>query len=103
VLRENEKDIINTASRNAKDRLKANFVLSRVATKEGIDVSPDDMKERIQQMAAQYRVTFEKMVSELNEKNVFPQIREEVLIGKVLDFLTSNANVEASSEEAANS
>jgi hypothetical protein len=43
------------------------------------------------------------MVSELNEKNVFPQIREEVLIGKVLDFLTSNANVEASSEEAANS
>ena len=40
VLRENQKDIISAASRNARDRLKANFILTRIAEKEGIEVNP---------------------------------------------------------------
>ncbi len=35
-------------------------------------------------------------MSELEEKERLGQVREEVLMGKVLDFLTSNANVEIS-------
>jgi hypothetical protein len=31
------------------------------------------------------------------------QVREEVLFGKVLDFLTSNANVEIAPEDVVNS
>ncbi len=38
ILRENQKNIISVASRNAKDRLKANFILTRIAEKEGIEV-----------------------------------------------------------------
>src|ERR1700693_6532996 len=34
ILRENQKDIISAASRNARARLKANFILSRIAAKE---------------------------------------------------------------------
>jgi FKBP-type peptidyl-prolyl cis-trans isomerase (trigger factor) len=103
VLRENEKNIINTASRSAKDRLKADFILLRIATKEGIEVNPDELKEHIQLLASRYQVTFEKMLSNLKEKQALPQVHEEVLIGKVLDFLTSNANVETSLEKAAGS
>jgi trigger factor len=103
VLRENQKDIISAASRNARDRLKANFILSRIAEKEGIEVKPQELRERVQILANQYRVKYEKMMSDLEEKRAIGQVREEVLIGKVLDFLTSNANVEIVPEEVVNS
>jgi hypothetical protein len=48
-------------------------------------------------------VSFEKKMSELEQKHAISQVQEEVLIGKVLDFLSSNANVETSSEQAVNS
>jgi trigger factor len=102
-LRENQKDIITAASRNARDRLKANFILTRIAEKESIDVKPQELRERVQILANQYRVKFEKMMSDLEEKRVLGQVREEVLIGKVLDFLTSNANVEIAAEDVVNS
>jgi trigger factor len=102
ILRENQKDIINAASRNAKDRVKANFILTRIAEAEGIEVNANELKERVQELAAQYRMTFEKMMAELEGKGAIPQVREEILIGKVLDFLTSNANIETSSEAVAN-
>jgi FKBP-type peptidyl-prolyl cis-trans isomerase (trigger factor) len=103
VLRENQKDIISAASRNARDRLKANFILTRIAEKEGIDVKPQELRERVQILANQYRVKFEKMMSDLEEKRALGQVRDEVLIGKVLDFLTSNANVEIAPEDVVNS
>lgn len=103
VLRENQKDIISAASRNARERLKANFILSRIAEKEGIEVKPQELRERVQILASQYRVKFEKMMTELEEKRAIGQVREEVLIGKVLDFLTSNATVEIAPEAVVNS
>jgi trigger factor len=95
VLRNNQKDIVNTASRNAKDRLKANFILTRIAEKEGVEVDGAELRERIHALAHQYRVTEQKMKADLEKNGLLSQVREEVLIGKVLDFLTSNARVEA--------
>jgi trigger factor len=103
VLRGNEKDIINSASRSARERLKANFILTRIASAEGITVTPEEFTNRIQNLATQYRLTVDKMLADLKEKGAFSQVKEEVLIGKVLDFLTSNANVQTSLEPAANS
>jgi trigger factor len=103
LLREKQKDIVSAASRNAKERLKANFILTRIAEEEKLDVSDAELKNRVQQLASQYRMTYEKMTSELDEKRAIGQVREEVLIGKVLDFLTSNANIEISSEGTENS
>jgi trigger factor len=101
VLRENQKDIISAASRNARERLKADFILTRIAEKEGLDVKPQELRQRVEVLANQYRVKFEKMMSDLEAKGALAQVREEVLIGKVLDFLTSNANVEIAPEDVA--
>ncbi|MBV9129764.1 MAG: hypothetical protein JO298_05180, partial [Verrucomicrobia bacterium] len=102
ILRENQKDIISAASRNARERLKANFILTRIAEKEGFDVKPQELRQRVEILANQYRVKFEKMMSDLEDKRAIGQVREEVLIGKVLDFLTSNANVEIAPEDVVN-
>jgi len=98
LLRESGKEIVDTASRSAKDRLKASFILTRIGEKEKIEVSPNDLKQRVAELATQYRMTFEKAMSELDRKGAIPQIYEEIQIGKVLDFLTSNATVDHSSE-----
>ena len=102
VLRENQKAIISTASRTARERIKANFILGRIAEKESIEVKPDELRDRVAGMADQYRMKFEKMRSDLEEKGMLGHVREEVLIGKVLDFLTSNATVEIVPEDLEN-
>ncbi|MBV9488888.1 MAG: trigger factor [Verrucomicrobia bacterium] len=102
VLRESQKDIVSAASRSARDRLKTNFILVRIAEKEGIKVTPQDQRARVEAMAAQHRTTYEKLAADLDSRGVAPHLREEILIGKVLDFLTSNANIETSSDDVAN-
>jgi trigger factor len=98
LLRESGKEIVDTASRSAKDRLKASFILTRIGEREKIEVTANDLKQRVAELATQYRMTFEKAMSELDRKGAIPQIYEEIQIGKVLDFLTSNATVDHSSE-----
>lgn len=100
LLRESGKEIVDTASRSAKDRLKASFILTKIGEKEKIEVTGDDLKQRVAELATQYRMTFEKAMSELDRKGAIPQICEEIQIGKVLDFLTSNATVDHSSESS---
>ncbi len=98
LLRESGKEIVDTASRSAKDRLKASFILTRIGEKEKIEVTANDVKRRVGELATQYRMTFDKTMAELDRKGAIPQIYEEIQIGKVLDFLTSNATVDHSAE-----
>jgi trigger factor len=102
VLRENQKNIISTASRSARERVKANFILGRIAEKEGIEVKPEELRDRVARLAEQNRMKYEKMLSDLEDKRALGQVQHEVLMAKVLDFLTSNANVEVVPEEVAN-
>ena len=53
-----------------------------------------EIEERIQQMAARYRVPVEKFNAQLDERGGFGEIEEQILVGKTLDFLLANAKVE---------
>src|ERR1700751_5332314 len=98
ALRESGKEIMNVASRSAKDRLKASFILTRIGEVEKIEVTGPELKRRVESLAAQHGMAYEKVMSELDKKGAIPQLVDEIQVGKVLDFLTSNANVETSSE-----
>jgi FKBP-type peptidyl-prolyl cis-trans isomerase (trigger factor) len=89
---------MNVASRSAKDRLKASFILTRIGEVEKIEVSGPELKRRVESLAAQHGMAYEKVMSELDKKGAIPQLVDEIQVAKVLDFLTSNANVETSSE-----
>ena len=102
ALRESGKEIMNVASRSAKDRLKASFILTRIGEAEKIEVSGPELKSRVESLAAQHGMSYEKAIAELDKKGAIPQLVEEIQVGKVLDFLTSNANVETSSEPEPN-
>ena len=102
ALRESGKEIMNVASRSAKDRLKASFILTRIGEQEKVEVTPAELKGRVESLAAQHGMPYDKAMAELDKKGAIPQLVEEIQVGKVLDFLTSNANVETSSEPEPN-
>ena len=93
-IRDNETTIVENAGVAARERLKGAFILTRIAEKEGIKVTREEMEARLQAMAARYGMTREKLVKNLQEREAFGQIEEEILLGKTLAFLSQNATVE---------
>ena len=101
MLKGKEKELIEGAGSLAAHRLKTNFILHRIAEREGIKITKDEVDERIRQQAEQYNVPVEKMRKELEEHDRLDGLAEEVLLGKTLDFLKANVTVTASSEPPA--
>ncbi len=95
-LEENKSAIVANAERVARDRVKQRFILVRIAEKEGIEATSEDVERRIQAMAMQYRLTPEKVRKQLEKNDSLGAIEEEAMIGKTLDYLMANATVEVS-------
>ena len=93
VLKQNEQEILGSAAQNARDRLKGTFILLRIADVENIKATQLEFDQRIAYLAARYDMKPDKLVKKLDERNAIDQILEEVLTGKVLDFLSANASV----------
>jgi trigger factor len=100
MLKDKEKELIESAAGLAAHRLKTNFILNRIAEGENIKVSRDDINARLREEAAQYNVPVEKMRKELNEHDGLDAFAEQILLGKTLDFLKANVSVEAAQEPA---
>jgi trigger factor len=93
-LEQRKNDIYGFAAQNAKDRLRASFILDAVADKENIAVEEDELEERIAQIAQRNRTTPERLKAQLTERDEMGQIEDQVRVAKTLDFLLSNAKVE---------
>ena len=91
---EKEKDqIYSAASSGAKERVKAAFLLQKIAEKEDIKVSQEEISHRIQAMAAMYQIPVEKFVKDLQKRNGLIQVYDQVMNEKVLEMLQKSAKV----------
>lgn len=99
MLKEKEKELIETAASVAHHRLKTNFILERIAEQEKIEVTREDVDVRIRQEAQRYNITADKMRKELEEHDGLNALAEQILLGKTLDFLKANVSVQPVSEE----
>ena len=94
-LIEQEKDkIYSAAAQNAKERVKVSFLLQKIAEKENIKVSQEEVARRVQVMAQMYQIPFEKFVKDLQKRNGFTEIYDQLANEKVLEFLQQNAKIE---------
>src|SRR5213080_2005698 len=93
MLKEKEKELIDASAGMAAHRLKTNFILHRIAERENIQVTKEDLDSRIRQEAARYDISPEKMRKELQQRNALDDIAEQILLGKTLDFLKANVSV----------
>jgi len=99
MLKSKEKELVEGAGSLAAHRLKTNFILHRIAEAEKIQVSPEEVEERIRNQAAHYNVSVEKMRKEIDEHDGINGVVEEILLGKTIDFLKANVSVQTAAAE----
>src|SRR5947207_7411510 len=98
MLKQKEKELVDGAAGLAANRLKTNFILHRIAEREKIQVTKEDVDVRIRQEAARYDISPDKMRKELQHKDALDDVAEQILLGKTLDFLKANVSVQPAEE-----
>ena len=94
-LIEKQKDeIYSAAAQSAKERVKLSFLIQRIAEKEGIQVSQDEVLKRVQSLAMAYQIPLEKFLKDLQKRNGVRELYDQVAHEKVLAFLEQNAKIE---------
>jgi trigger factor len=78
--------------------LKTNFILHRIAEREKIEVTREELDEGIRDQAAHYNISTEKMRKQLDEHDGLSGLAEQLLLGKTLDFLKANVTIEGAPE-----
>ncbi len=100
TIKANQKELLATATETARSRVKAAFILARIAEEEKIRVSREEFEQSINLMAARYGTTADKLKKDIERAGSFDRLHEEILTGKVLDFLVANATVSTKAAEA---
>lgn len=98
LLKGKEKELVEGAGSLAAHRLKTNFILTRIAEREKIEVTKEDVDLRVRQEAARYNISVDKMRKELDEHDGLNNLAEQILLGKVVDFLKANVSVQPASQ-----
>lgn len=75
----------------AGEAVKTRLVLGAVAKSEGIKVTPEELSEEINDLAAQYNLEANKLRGDLEARDQIDAIEEDLLLEKVRDFLADNA------------
>jgi trigger factor len=91
---EKEKDqIYNAAAHSAKERVKLMFLMQRIAEKEEIKVSQEEVLQRVQAMSQAYQIPVDKFVKDLQKRNGINELYDQIAHEKVLTFLENNAKI----------
>ncbi len=87
-------DLFKAAQSIARERLKVGFLFHRISEKEGIRVDQNEMQMRIAMLAQANQMAPKKLVQELEKQNRLPEIYQQIVHEKVLDFLHDSAKIE---------
>ncbi len=93
IIEENKDKIYANAKTDAEVRVKANYILSKIAEKEGIKVTDQELSRQVAAMAAQQKVKPQKLAQQLKENGTIYQVQEEIMNAKVIDLLEEKAKV----------
>lgn len=97
-LKSSTDQIVETASESARERVRANFVLLRIAEQEKIEETEAELYQAVLEMSERHRVPVKKLVKDLSRKGGIGRIREQIRITKALDYVVSSATVTELSE-----
>ncbi len=89
-----KEQIFASANASAKERVKASFIIQKIAEKEGVRVEEFEIVNRLQMMATQHKMPLDKLVKELKKHNGVSEIYQQMLSEKVIDLLVLNAKIE---------
>lgn len=93
MIDQQKEQIYTASSDTAKERVKAAYVFQKIAEKEGIRVTRDELNTRILALAQAYQMTPQKFVQELEKRDGLTEIHQQMLHEKVVDYLQEHAKL----------
>ena len=94
TIEEQKEKIYTAAAQGARERVTVAFILQKIAEKEDIKVSQEEVSTRVISLASMYKIPVEKFVKDLQKRNGFIEIFDQIMNEKVLEFLQQHAKVE---------
>jgi trigger factor len=94
VIEQQKEQIYSAATQGAKERVKVAFLLQKIAEKEDIKVSQEEIANRINQLAAVYKIPPEQFLKDLQKRNGLIEIYDQIMNEKVIDLLQQHARLE---------
>ncbi len=94
VIEKEKEQIYSAAAKGARERVKLDFVLQKIAEKEDIKVSQDEIAHRISYLATLYQIPADKFAKDLQKRNGLIEIYDQIMNDKVIEFLQQNAMIE---------
>jgi trigger factor len=94
IIEQQKEQIYTAATRNAKDRVKLQFLLQKIAEKEEIKVSQKEIIDRVNYLAGIYQMPPDKLYKDLQKRNGLIEVYDEIMNGKVIELLEKNAKID---------
>ena len=94
IIEKQKEQIYSAANQGAKERVKVAFLLRKIAEKEDIKVSQEEIAQRINQLAIAYQIPPDKFLKDLQKRNGLIEIFDQIMNEKVLDLLQQEARIE---------
>lgn len=89
-----KKELFEGARRSAASRVKSQLILSRIAEKEDIKVSENDINQYIIQESQRSHVAPDKLLKQLSgDRNHLRSVHQDIIFDKAVEFLVSKAKV----------
>lgn len=95
-------EIFASAGQQAVTNLRTNFILQEIARIENITVDDKELVSHMVQIANSRKIAPKKFIKDMQRAGRIHSIRQSVLIGKTIDFLVEQAQVEENTEASAN-
>ena len=93
-------EIFGHAQMGAQFRVKADFILTRVAREQKISVTREELVEHIARLAQRLNMPMDKLVKQLVRREGLGSVESDVVRDKALDFLASKVKVKKPAAKA---
>ncbi|MFM8766136.1 MAG: trigger factor [Spartobacteria bacterium] len=92
-IKSHTEEIVQNASKTASDRVRSNFLLTRIADEEKIEETDAEVYQAILQIAEREKKPVKKLAGELARSGGINRLRDQIRITKALDLIASGATV----------
>ncbi|HEK86705.1 MAG TPA: trigger factor [Candidatus Aminicenantes bacterium] len=86
--------IAEEARKKAEDNLRYQVLLKKIAEKEGLSVSEEELEEDLKKASAERHIPLDQLKAALNRENRLEDWKYSLLLNKVVDFLANNIIIE---------
>lgn len=91
---EHQDEIMQAANQQAQYDVKTSFILQKIAARESIEATNDDLQRELMMHAMRSRASKAQIQKLIKNRRVMDRLRENVVTRKTIDLLVAGASIE---------